>query len=701
MREAKRPTICLSMIVKNESAVIRRCLRSVRPFIDAWAVSDTGSTDDTIAVVRSELAGLPGTLLERPWVDFSTNRNEALEAARGHGCDYILIIDADEELKPQPGFTLEELNADSYTAQFEIEGTGARWHRKLLLKSGVPWAYKGVLDEYLDDKGRVNHVLENVLVLSYTDGARSAEGLPAKFAKDVEVLKRACESDPTEPRNWFYLAQRLTGAGRIGEGLAAYRQRLALPGGWDEERFYSLYQIAQYRQELGDDWREVARCYLDAYQERPTRAEPLISLALLHQQHGETAIAEVYARAAMSMPRPNDSLLVHESVYAWLSADTLAGIMAQRGKLTEARNLLEKLLALPQVPKEQHERIRENIALIRQSEPEVEAVRSETLGPDEEIYAEQANTVARNGAAGLRAMARQFLVRHSMQALPSPTRWGWIYGLSMAPWLPVAAAIACLPLLAFALAPLVGVAAGWLGMAACAAAPLLHMLGRRKLQDTTVAALTLLAVGAAGFGDSVALGLATLALFACKEATVLVLPSVALAWWFGGASWAGFAIAVGAAGLTWFGVTYLLFGKMTLPLLRTAAAGHGTPYTLSQQRGAPHRLFVDLLLASPVTVLLAALGAAQSPRVTLIALTLFACHALAPVRNVRLVLAGELLLRGIGAALLTTLSWPIAVVIGVVWVASDAWILNKLRTVYDPTTSALAGELGMTRQSST
>ncbi|HBO81928.1 MAG TPA: family 2 glycosyl transferase, partial [Cupriavidus sp.] len=86
--------ICLSMIVKNEAAVIERCLRAVRPHIHAWAISDTGSTDGTQDIIRNTLGDLPGELIERPWVDFSTNRNEALALAAKHG-DYALLIDAD------------------------------------------------------------------------------------------------------------------------------------------------------------------------------------------------------------------------------------------------------------------------------------------------------------------------------------------------------------------------------------------------------------------------------------------------------------------------------------------------------------------------------------------------------------------------------------------------------------------------------
>jgi len=65
-------SVCLSMIVKNEAPVIRRCLASVHPILSHWLIVDTGSTDGTQAIVREAMAGLPGELVERPWVDFAT-----------------------------------------------------------------------------------------------------------------------------------------------------------------------------------------------------------------------------------------------------------------------------------------------------------------------------------------------------------------------------------------------------------------------------------------------------------------------------------------------------------------------------------------------------------------------------------------------------------------------------------------------------
>jgi glycosyltransferase involved in cell wall biosynthesis len=90
-------TICLNMIVKDESLVIQRCLSSIIEWIDYWVIIDTGSTDRTQQIIRDYLKHIPGELHEHPWVDFAFNRNEALSFAKKKrlssidGCGSIFI----------------------------------------------------------------------------------------------------------------------------------------------------------------------------------------------------------------------------------------------------------------------------------------------------------------------------------------------------------------------------------------------------------------------------------------------------------------------------------------------------------------------------------------------------------------------------------------------------------------------------------
>lgn len=104
-------TISLCMITRNEEKNLVRCLRSVYKFVDEIIVVDTGSTDST-----KEVAARYGArVYEYPWENnFARARNESLRYASG---DWILIMDADEEL---PGETAR--NIKKLAKQNEIEG---------------------------------------------------------------------------------------------------------------------------------------------------------------------------------------------------------------------------------------------------------------------------------------------------------------------------------------------------------------------------------------------------------------------------------------------------------------------------------------------------------------------------------------------------------------------------------------------------
>ena len=74
-------TICLNMIVKNESKIITRMLDSVYKIIDYWVICDTGSTDNTRNIIINYFKEkqINGELIEEPWQNFGYNRTYALK----------------------------------------------------------------------------------------------------------------------------------------------------------------------------------------------------------------------------------------------------------------------------------------------------------------------------------------------------------------------------------------------------------------------------------------------------------------------------------------------------------------------------------------------------------------------------------------------------------------------------------------------
>ena len=300
-------TICLNMIVKDEAEVIARCLRSVKNSIDYWVIVDTGSTDNTGAIIDNELKDIPGKLYLAPWKNFAHNRNEALELTKKKK-DYLLFIDADEVLT---GDLPENLTEDAY--YLPVEYNNLRYVRGALVRNDGSWRWEGVVHEVMIRDNPVNWAkLDHPTIKVHTDGARSKD--PDKYLKDANLLKADLEKNPTNARTAYYLSQSLRDAGYYEAAIHAYKYRAIMPG-WDEETWSALYQIGRIKMFLGRDPEEVQGAMLKAYNFRPSRAEPLWQLMKYHMGRNEPALAELFRRKAEVIPFPDDRLFVEPEAY--------------------------------------------------------------------------------------------------------------------------------------------------------------------------------------------------------------------------------------------------------------------------------------------------------------------------------------------------------------------------------------------------
>ncbi|KAF1680866.1 glycosyltransferase [Bacillus mexicanus] len=120
----KRPKLSVCMIVKNEERHIARCLESVQHVADEIIVVDTGSNDRTKDICNSFLA----KIYDHQWKqDFSEARNVSLQHAKG---EWILVLDADEELDLDTGSLLSSLLTDSLPSlgyMKVVNYTGKEW----------------------------------------------------------------------------------------------------------------------------------------------------------------------------------------------------------------------------------------------------------------------------------------------------------------------------------------------------------------------------------------------------------------------------------------------------------------------------------------------------------------------------------------------------------------------------------------------
>lgn len=318
-----QPHIRLNMIVKNEAAVILRCLKSVKPWIHSWAIVDTGSTDGTQQLIQDFMQDMPGQLFERPWQNFGFNRSEALQLAQSPSlppADYLMFIDADQTLLVEPEFQWGSLSGTGY--YFEYIYGNIRYQLNALVSTKLPWVWKGVLHEFLDSTApHTWQFLAGPRIFVQHDGARGRD--PSTYLKDIEILKQGIKDEPENLRYQFYLAQSYQDAHLPEQALEAYQIRAAA-GGWEEERWLAQFRAAKFKELLKHPAEDIRDAYLQAWVSRPQRAEPLYELARYYREQRLFTQACQFALQACQIRRPSDILFVDESVYTWRALDELS-----------------------------------------------------------------------------------------------------------------------------------------------------------------------------------------------------------------------------------------------------------------------------------------------------------------------------------------------------------------------------------------
>lgn len=322
-----RPKIILSMIVKNEEAVIIRCLTAVSKIIDAWCIVDTGSEDKTPELIENffKEKGIPGKLHRSGWVDFEYGRQESLNYARelANPEDYCIWVDADEIFTIKKDFKLPSpLNGVYQMEEFR----GCRLAKTRLFPIfQFDWWYP--VHEVLIFTGNGQHpntyLIPNCLIDSRFDGARGKD--PKRWLRDAEMLEKAIfirekgelwRGKPLElSRLYFYAANSHSCAGNHELAIEYYRKRIKI-NFFDEEIFKSKESIGKCMILLKKPREEVVSAFIDAWMFRPTRLEPLALISKFLIDRGDMVQAKLFSTPFLKNPKPpNDILFVETNLY--------------------------------------------------------------------------------------------------------------------------------------------------------------------------------------------------------------------------------------------------------------------------------------------------------------------------------------------------------------------------------------------------
>ncbi len=170
-----RPRISVVVITFNEEAHLRTCLESAA-WADDLVVVDAESADKTPSIARE----FTDRLFVRPWPGFAAQKNFGLAQATG---DWILSLDADEEVSPELKHAILGAVAAGEAAGYRIPRRNIMWGRWIrhgglypdwqlrLFRRGQGRFVERAVHESLDVSGPVGRLDAPLIHRSYRDVA--------------------------------------------------------------------------------------------------------------------------------------------------------------------------------------------------------------------------------------------------------------------------------------------------------------------------------------------------------------------------------------------------------------------------------------------------------------------------------------------------------------------------------------------------
>jgi len=285
-KKMPNPPLVLVLMVKNEAAVIEKTLN---PFLQAGVpclVLDTGSTDNTPAIIRQLFLDhnvKQGYIVEQPFVDFSTSRNYALECAeqRFPHAGFFLMIDAEwyvQNVKELVEFCKNHSNDPEDAFAIRVSFGNLEYYLRRLLNAQKKIRFVGVVHEYVDIKSYKN--LPKELFIKWENSEKGHEKSKVRWLNDAQLLLKEHHKKPNDLRTIFFLGQTYDALRDLDNAILWYTKRYEIDNGegCPEERLLACYRLAQ-AYEAQNNWPLALEYYLKAYNLNPRRAESLTRIA--------------------------------------------------------------------------------------------------------------------------------------------------------------------------------------------------------------------------------------------------------------------------------------------------------------------------------------------------------------------------------------------------------------------------------------
>lgn len=220
--------ISVCMIARDEEEYISKSIGSVIKYVDEVILFDTGSKDRTAEIAKQ----MGARVFHGNWEeDFSIARNESIRHAKG---EWILVLDADEEIDAESGTQLRKLvrnrgvDAFEVTVKSELPESDAVKYDEVVLtrlfRNRPDYRYElSVHEQIRPSIERSGGVIEksSVVITHHGYSRTNVQGERSRIERNISLLQKALVKDPNNPYFLYQLGSTYKYAGENKKALDA------------------------------------------------------------------------------------------------------------------------------------------------------------------------------------------------------------------------------------------------------------------------------------------------------------------------------------------------------------------------------------------------------------------------------------------------------------------------------------------------
>ena len=378
--------IILILMIKNESEIIERALKSVEDYVDGICISDTGSTDNTVEIVKKYFKTIkkPTKICNHIWENFGHNRslsfNETVKFCSENKWNlrktYGLLLDADQKLVVSDSFDKESLKDSGYNLM--IKNDYYIYYVPKLINLSKKWKCIGSTHEYWtdEDDSELFDFDDEIYIKDIGDGGCKSD----KYERDIRLLMNDLTKEISErtnkkiteekeifknlhknnARTIYYLGQSYYDIEKWEDAIKWLSKRLEFKDNEDEE-YQSRIKIGISLSELDKPEEEVKQCFMKSIDMFPYMLEPVYYLMQYYMDKEQYDKAYEVGKLGLDIEMDEDiPFFTEPSIYNYKFKDDMLISCIETKKYAMGLNIGNQLLKEKLYEKEEKYRINEN-----------------------------------------------------------------------------------------------------------------------------------------------------------------------------------------------------------------------------------------------------------------------------------------------------------------------------------------------------